>query len=127
MSYHDLYIMLGIGGAFVILGMLGFIWGKVEEGAWYGQFPAGSTSGNLLTDSRKTRTGCPENRRQNLHRSWNRATPDWLRLLSLGNAATQVTAGNPITCICTIEVFFPIPVCCDRRGLAQDCKDVFRS
>jgi nitrogen fixation-related uncharacterized protein len=36
MSYHDLYIMIGIGVAFVILGVLGFIWGKVEEGSWYG-------------------------------------------------------------------------------------------
>jgi nitrogen fixation-related uncharacterized protein len=36
MSFHDLYIMLGIGGAFVILGVLGLVWGKVEEGSWYG-------------------------------------------------------------------------------------------
>jgi nitrogen fixation-related uncharacterized protein len=35
MAYHDLYIMIGIGGVFIVLGVLGFIWSKVEEGAWY--------------------------------------------------------------------------------------------
>ena len=35
MTYRDLFIMIGIGGVFIILGVLGFIWSKVEEGTWY--------------------------------------------------------------------------------------------
>ena len=36
MSFHDLYVMIAIGGVFVVLGLIGFFWGKREEGAWYG-------------------------------------------------------------------------------------------
>jgi hypothetical protein len=36
MSYHDLYVMITIGGIFLVLGILGFIWGRREDGAWYG-------------------------------------------------------------------------------------------
>jgi hypothetical protein len=35
MSHHDLYIMLIIGGIFIVLGILGFIWSKVEESSWF--------------------------------------------------------------------------------------------
>jgi hypothetical protein len=35
MTYRDLYIMLGIGGLFILLGILGLIWGRKEEGAYY--------------------------------------------------------------------------------------------
>ncbi len=35
MSYHDLYVMIAIGGIFVVLGIIGFLWSKREEGAWY--------------------------------------------------------------------------------------------
>jgi hypothetical protein len=36
MTYHDLTIMLIIGGIFLVLGILGLIWGRKEEGAYYG-------------------------------------------------------------------------------------------
>jgi hypothetical protein len=35
MLYRDLYIMLIIGGVFIVLGILGFIWSKLEESSWY--------------------------------------------------------------------------------------------
>lgn len=35
MTYHDLIIMIIIGGIFLILGLIGFLWGRKEEGAWY--------------------------------------------------------------------------------------------
>jgi hypothetical protein len=35
MAYHDLYVMIIIGGVFVFLGILTFIWSKREEGAWW--------------------------------------------------------------------------------------------
>ena len=36
MVYRDLIIMIIIGGIFVILGIIGIIWGRKEEGAYYG-------------------------------------------------------------------------------------------
>ncbi len=36
MSYHDLYTMIAIGGIFVILGAISFLWSRREEGAWWG-------------------------------------------------------------------------------------------
>jgi hypothetical protein len=36
MTYHDLIIMLVIAGIFLLLGFIGLIWGKKEEGAYYG-------------------------------------------------------------------------------------------
>jgi hypothetical protein len=36
MTYHDLIIMLIIGGIFLVLGFLGLLWGRKEEGAYYG-------------------------------------------------------------------------------------------
>jgi hypothetical protein len=36
MTFHDLMIMIIIGGVFVLLGIIGFIWGKKEEGSYYG-------------------------------------------------------------------------------------------
>ena len=36
MEYRDLYIMVIIGGVFLVLGILGFIWGRKEEQSWYG-------------------------------------------------------------------------------------------
>lgn len=36
MTYHDLIIMLIIGGIFLVLGFLGLIWGRKEEGDYYG-------------------------------------------------------------------------------------------
>lgn len=35
MLHRDLYIMLIIGGVFIVLGILGFIWSKLEESSWY--------------------------------------------------------------------------------------------
>jgi hypothetical protein len=35
MEYRDLIIMAIIGGIFLILGAIGIIWGKKEEGAYY--------------------------------------------------------------------------------------------
>jgi hypothetical protein len=35
MIYHDLIIMIIIGGIFVVLGIFGVFWGGREEGAWY--------------------------------------------------------------------------------------------
>jgi hypothetical protein len=35
MTYHDLKILIIIGGVFILLGILGIIWGKREEGAYY--------------------------------------------------------------------------------------------
>ena len=39
MSYHDLYILITIGGSFLILGVIGILWGRKEEGNWYGSIP----------------------------------------------------------------------------------------
>jgi hypothetical protein len=36
MTFHDIVIMIIIGGAFVILGIIGFLWGRKEEGSYYG-------------------------------------------------------------------------------------------
>jgi hypothetical protein len=36
MTYHDLIIMIIIGGIFLVLGVIGLIWGRKEEGAYYG-------------------------------------------------------------------------------------------
>jgi hypothetical protein len=36
MTYHDIIIMLIIGSIFLVLGFLGLLWGKKEEGAYYG-------------------------------------------------------------------------------------------
>jgi nitrogen fixation-related uncharacterized protein len=35
MTYHDLLIMIIIGVIFLILGLIGFLWGSKEEGSWY--------------------------------------------------------------------------------------------
>jgi len=35
-TYHDLIIMIVIGGIFLLLGIIGLIWGRKEEGAYYG-------------------------------------------------------------------------------------------
>jgi hypothetical protein len=35
MTGSDLVIMSIIGGIFIILGIIGIIWGKKEEGSWY--------------------------------------------------------------------------------------------
>ncbi len=35
MSYQDLIIMIIIGGIFFLLGILGLIWGRREEGTYY--------------------------------------------------------------------------------------------
>jgi hypothetical protein len=35
MEYRDLIIMAIIGGVFLVLGAIGVIWGKKEEGAYY--------------------------------------------------------------------------------------------
>lgn len=35
MSGSDLVIGGIIGGVFIILGIIGIIWGKIEEGSWY--------------------------------------------------------------------------------------------
>jgi hypothetical protein len=35
MSHQELVITAIIGGAFVILGFIGFLWSHREEGAWY--------------------------------------------------------------------------------------------
>ena len=32
---QDVLIMIIIGGVFVLLGIIAFVWGKIEEGAWY--------------------------------------------------------------------------------------------
>lgn len=36
MISHDLIIMIIIGGAFLVLGIIAIIWSKREEGAYYG-------------------------------------------------------------------------------------------
>jgi hypothetical protein len=36
MTYHDLYVMIILGGGFLLLGIIGLLWGKKEEGAYYG-------------------------------------------------------------------------------------------
>jgi nitrogen fixation-related uncharacterized protein len=36
MEYRDLYIMIIIGVVFLVLGILGFFWGRKEEISWYG-------------------------------------------------------------------------------------------
>jgi hypothetical protein len=36
MVERDWIIMLGIGGFFVILGIIGLLWGRKEESAYYG-------------------------------------------------------------------------------------------
>jgi len=36
MSSHDLIIMAIIGGVFILLGITGILWGRKEEGAYYG-------------------------------------------------------------------------------------------
>jgi hypothetical protein len=35
MSGNDLVIGCIIGGVFIILGIIGILWGKAEEGSWY--------------------------------------------------------------------------------------------
>jgi hypothetical protein len=35
MSGSDLVTVCIIGGVFIILGIIGVIWGKIEEGSWY--------------------------------------------------------------------------------------------
>jgi glycerol-3-phosphate acyltransferase PlsY len=35
MSHQELVVTAIIGGAFVVLGFLGFLWSHREEGAWY--------------------------------------------------------------------------------------------
>jgi nitrogen fixation-related uncharacterized protein len=35
MSVHDLTIMVVVGGIFLILGIIGFIWSRIEEGGYY--------------------------------------------------------------------------------------------
>jgi predicted Rdx family selenoprotein len=35
MSHQELTITAIIGGAFVILGFISFLWSRREEGAWY--------------------------------------------------------------------------------------------
>ena len=35
MSYHDLFIIVIIGGVFLLLGFIGLVWGRREEGAYY--------------------------------------------------------------------------------------------
>jgi hypothetical protein len=35
MSGSDLVTICIIGGVFIILGIIGVIWGKIEEGSWY--------------------------------------------------------------------------------------------
>ena len=32
---QDVLITLIIGGVFIVLGIIAFVWGKIEEGAWY--------------------------------------------------------------------------------------------
>jgi hypothetical protein len=34
MTFHDIMIMIIIGGVFVLLGIVGFLWGKMEEGTY---------------------------------------------------------------------------------------------
>jgi hypothetical protein len=36
MTYHDLVIMIIIGSIFLIVGIIGFVWGRREEGSYYG-------------------------------------------------------------------------------------------
>ncbi len=36
MSFQDLYILITIGGIFIVLGIFGLLWGSREEGIWYG-------------------------------------------------------------------------------------------
>jgi hypothetical protein len=36
MSQQELIITAIIGGVFILLGIIGFLWGKKEEGAYYG-------------------------------------------------------------------------------------------
>jgi hypothetical protein len=36
MTYHDLYVMLILGVGFLVLGVIGILWGKKEEGSYYG-------------------------------------------------------------------------------------------
>ena len=35
MSFHDVKIIIIVGGVFIILGIIGFIWGKIEESSYY--------------------------------------------------------------------------------------------
>jgi glycerol-3-phosphate acyltransferase PlsY len=35
MNHQDLFVTAIIGGSFVILGFIGFFWGRREEGAWW--------------------------------------------------------------------------------------------
>jgi hypothetical protein len=35
MSGSDLAIVCVIGGVFIVLGIIGILWGKKEEGSWY--------------------------------------------------------------------------------------------
>jgi nitrogen fixation-related uncharacterized protein len=35
MTFHDLYIIIGIGGFFIFLGILSFLWWKKEENDYY--------------------------------------------------------------------------------------------
>jgi len=36
MTFQELTILLIIGGSFLLLGIIGILWGKKEEGAYYG-------------------------------------------------------------------------------------------
>jgi hypothetical protein len=36
MAFHDIIIMIIIGGVFVLLGFVGLFWGRKEEGSYYG-------------------------------------------------------------------------------------------
>jgi len=35
MPYNDFWILMGIGGLFVLLGLAAIIWGKIEEKSYY--------------------------------------------------------------------------------------------
>jgi nitrogen fixation-related uncharacterized protein len=39
MTYHDLYILIAIGGSFLVLGIIGILWGRKEERSWYRSIP----------------------------------------------------------------------------------------
>ena len=35
MPYDDWFMLMGMGGLFILLGLAGIIWGKSEEGGYY--------------------------------------------------------------------------------------------